>query len=67
MKYLLIISALFVFGGCSAVPEEASYGYRPDYEGRYVNSVEKLQGWYTLNKNTFQKSTLIEKGGVYGG
>lgn len=67
MKYFVIISALLIIAGCSSVPEEAYYGYEPEYEGRFVNSVEKIQGWYALNTNTFSKADLLHPAPFYGG
>jgi len=66
MKNLLLFSALFIFLSCNS-SDDSYYGYEPEYDGKFVDSEEKLQAWYVLVKESYHKGDSIHPGYFYGG
>jgi len=66
MKNLIIISAFLALWGCDASDNEY-YMYEPDYDGKYVNSGEKLQAWYRISDEFYHKNDSSFQSVFYGG
>ncbi len=65
LTYIFILVFSFLIG-CSS-SENEFHKYEPDYLGRFVNSEEKLPGWYKIPDNYYHKNDSIQYSVFSGG
>ncbi|NOS85954.1 MAG: hypothetical protein HOP31_12500 [Ignavibacteria bacterium] len=59
MKITIIITIIFSYLiGCNA-SEEENHKYEPEYNGKFVNTEEQLQGWYLIPVKYFHDNDPI--------